>query len=191
MSNAPPTLDQIAAWYAANPQSAAGPAPAPAAPAPPPPAFGPPPGWPLQPAPQPPAQAQQSFPQLGAVAPPGLPPSAFQAPVGNVPAAATAALVAIQTSQPAPINPPESVAALQPDAAPPPEKRKRGSRQAAAKSGPAAAAAPASAETDADPRDPRSGYSLEEQLAFATTEELTSELARRGYSGALNFGQGG
>ncbi len=190
MSNTPPTLEQIAAWYAANPQSAAGPAPAPAAPAPPPPAFGPPPGWPQQPeprtpppgfaAPQPPAQ------NPGPVSfslPTAAPAQQSFAPVGNVPAAATAALVAIQTSQPAPINPPESVAALQPDAAPPPEKRKRGSRQAAAKSGRAAAASPASAPTGGDP-----GFVC---VADATTEELVAELISRGYSGVLNFGQGG
>lgn len=152
--NQPPTLEQVAQYYASNPQ--AGQAPAaqqPQALA----NYGPPPGFQPQAQPQQPP-AQQSFgpppgfpPQAPAQqtfgAPPGFP---QQAPVGNVPAHMAPQLVAVQQSQPAPINPPEAAAALQPNA-PPPVERKRGrGRAKSAAAGTGAAADSGATESGAD-----------------------------------------
>jgi hypothetical protein len=42
--------------------------------------------------------------------------------------------------------------------------------------------------TTSDPRNPTRGYSLDEQLAFATTEELVAQLKTRGYAVTLTDG---
>lgn len=119
--------------------------------------------------PTPPAPAAN--PYAGAPVGPLAPPTNPHAPPPEV----VPALIANQTQQPLPINPPEVVAALDPNA-PPPVERPRRQRKAKA------AAVAEAVVADAAP---------EPSLHTATVDELVDELAFRGYEVTLRRPLGG
>ncbi len=150
----PPELAALAAQYA---QPGGYPQAAPAQP------QAPAPQYYVPPAAQQPAPAAQPMVQQPLYAPPAT-------NVYQVPQAAAAQLIQQHLAQPLPINPPEAVQALSPDAPPPqPVKRGRG------KAKPADAVAGVPLPPAADPVGV-SGY---------TTEDLVNELAERGYTVGL------